>query len=348
MTDILKDFADQSIGCTKLGSSFMGRLMALFAERLTPGTSVADRILTWPGNTSAGGASVPLRIGGGLHALVLNKADADLKAVFPPHDATDDALWAAVETALTRHKAWFMAWLDHAPQTNEVRRSTALIPAFHMVARATGLPLALHELGTSGGLNLRADQFHLIAGNAHFGPADSPIKLAPDWTGPAPSPADLRITTRRGVDLNPLDPTNPDDQLRLRAYLWADQLDRMERTEAAMQIAAAHPAHINRGDAIEWLANVLSRPQEGETRVIYHTIAWQYFPEALQARGADLLAKAGERATSGQPLAHISMEWDSGRGAALTAQIWPGGGPCELARVDFHGRWLDWTGPTEL
>lgn len=348
MTDILQDFADQSITCSTLGSPFMGQLMALFANRLQPGAPVADRILNWPGDTSSSGASVPLRTGGGLHALVLNGMDADLTAVFPPHQAEDDALWAAVQAALTRHADWFMAWLDSAPQTNEVRRCTALIPAFHMVARATDLPLALHELGLSAGLNLRADQFFLAAGKTHYGPADSAVQIAPDWTGAAPSPADVRVTHRSGVDLNPLDPNDPKDQLRLCAYLWADQSDRLQRTKAAIQIAESHPAQIDRGDAIAWLANVRSSTPDNAVRVIYHTVAWQYFPDDLQTKGEALLAEAGQRATAAHPLARISMEADGGRGAGLTLQLWPGGTRHALARVDFHGRWVTWTGPTEL
>ncbi|MEO1308385.1 MAG: DUF2332 family protein [Pseudomonadota bacterium] len=348
MKTLQENFVAQSIACNRMGSPFMGRLMKLFADRLAPGSVVADRMLGWPGDTGPQSQSVPLRIAGALHAIVLDGIDPELAAAYPPNNVSDDALWQAVNAALVRDETRLMEWLDSAPQTNEVRRAAALIPAFHMVAAATGLPLALHELGCSGGLNLRADQFHLAAGDVSYGPTDSAVKITPDWTGPAPRPADLQVIDRRGVDLNPLNPTDPFDQLRLRAYLWPDQADRLQRTSAAIGLAESHPAQVERGDAIGWLEQALQQTVEGQALVIYHTIAWQYFPDALQARGEELLQEAGNRATLDRPLARISIEADGAKGAAMTLQTWPDGILHQLGRVDFHGRWLQWDGPIAL
>ena len=49
-------------------------------------------------------------------------------------------------------------------QTNEVGRAAALLFGFLPVARATGLPFRLVELGASGGLNLRWDRFFYRSG----------------------------------------------------------------------------------------------------------------------------------------------------------------------------------------
>jgi len=38
------------------------------------------------------------------------------------------------------------------------------------------------------------------------------------------------------------------------------------------------------------------------------------------------------------------MEADKGAGASVRLTIWPGGTPHEIARADFHGRWVHWTG----
>ncbi|MFT6537468.1 MAG: hypothetical protein ACJAQU_002380 [Loktanella salsilacus] len=32
-------------------------------------------------------------------------------------------------------------------------------------------------------------------------------------------------------------------------------------------------------------------------------------------------------------------------GAALTLRLWPGNVTVQLARIDFHGRWIDWIAP---
>lgn len=55
-----------------------------------------------------------------------------------------------------------------------------------------------------------------------------------------------------------------------------------------------------------------------------------------------LLAAAGAKARADCPLAHLAMEADGGKGAGLRLTLWPGGETYLLARVDFHGRWVEW------
>jgi hypothetical protein len=335
-------FRDQARACAGLGSPFMGRLMALAADRLAPGTPVADRVLGWPGETGPSGASVPLRLAGALHALVIDGTDPALAAVYPPAAPSDAALWAAVEAALHGHEARLLHWLDSPPQTNEVRRSAALIAAASSIAARHPLPFVLSELGASAGLNLAFDRFTLDADGTRLGAPESAVTLAPDWCGPVPDPRPIRVTDRAGVDLNPLDPREAEARLRLLAYLWPDQPHRRRLTEAAIALADTVP---DRGDAADWLARRLGQRHEGRVHMVFHTVAWQYFPERTKAACRAALDAAGARATATAPLAHVGMEADATPGrAALTVTLWPGAETRELARVDFHGRAIDWHG----
>ncbi|GAB4268013.1 MAG: hypothetical protein Kow0013_18480 [Pararhodobacter sp.] len=142
----------QAEACRGLGSPFMGQLLVVLADNLRPDSPLTRRLFDWPGDLSPSGDSVPLRLAGALHALVLAN-DADLAAVYPPHRVEDAALWAALRRALTRHAAAIDRFLDSPPQTNEVRRAAVLIAAGHWQAARHGLPLALSELGASAGLN---------------------------------------------------------------------------------------------------------------------------------------------------------------------------------------------------
>lgn len=327
-------FRGQADNCVALGSPFMGRLMTLAAHRLRPGTPVTDRIFGWAGNASSNADNVPLRLAGALHALKLR--NMALTEVYPPHQVDDDTLWTAVETAMTDHADVILAWLGNPPQTNEVRRAAVILPALAMLNDNFALPVELLELGTSGGLNLRSDRFRLDLPDGSIGPDDSPVVLAPDWQGPMPPTALPRIVRRAGVDLSPLDPTRPEDELRLLAYLWADQPERLARTRAAIGLARDIPAEISAGDAGEWLERELSDPRPDRLRVVLHTVAWQYFSSETRVR-----AEAAMHAAQG-PLARIAMEYDGGKGAAVTLTAWPGGDAREIARADFHGRWVTW------
>jgi len=339
MTAPLRDaFLRQARACAELGSPFMTRLCTLLATRLQPDSPLTQRLFHWPGDVTASGDSVPLRLAGALHALKL-QGHAPLLAVYPPEESDDEALWQAVQTTLKSEAGFVERFIDSAPQTNEVRRSAVLIAAAHWLTERFGLPVDLSELGASAGLNLIWDRYALALPGRTFGPADPVLTLTPDWTGPLPPSAAPLIASRAGVDLNPIDLDDPDQRLRLLAYLWPDQPERLQRTRAAI---AARPPRPEKADAIDWLEARLT-PRPGHLHLIAHTIAWQYFPAKVRARGAALIAAAGARAQADAPLAWFAFEADGNSpGAALSLRLWPGDEGVSLGRADFHGRWVRW------
>lgn len=336
-------FRHQATSCTALGSPFMGRLLNMLADHWPTDSAIARRFARFGGDIGPAGHSLPLRIAGGLHAVVLTRRDPALAAVYPPHAPDDDALRDAVLSTLETQAGFLLDWVESPPQTNEVRRSAALIAGARAAVAQFNLPLHLSELGASGGLNLMWDHYALDLGGKRYG-ADMPVlALSPEWRGPAPLARTPRIASRRGVDLNPLDPQRADHLLRLTAYLWPDQPERLSLTRAA---ASVMTAPIDRGDTIDWLGTRLSAAPQGHLHLIQHSVAWQYFPKDVQARGTALIEAAGARAKPDRPLAWLSMESDGdttgGKGAAVVLRLWPGDITLMLGRADFHGRWIEW------
>lgn len=336
-------FAAQAAACAHMGSPFMEQLLGQLAAHWPEESALCRKLATFEGDIGPAGHSLPLRVAGGLHALVLSNAAPELAALYPPHQVSDAALRDGVLNALERHRDFLLDWTDSAPQTNEVRRSAALIAGTHVALQHFDLPIHLSELGASGGLNLMWDHYALQIGEAHFGPAVPTVLFQPEWDGPLPPVADPMIAARAGVDLNPLDPHLGDHLLRMTAYLWPDQPERLTMTRAAASIVSVTPA---KGDAIDWLAPRLASAPQGHLHIVQHTVAWQYFPVAVQARGLALIEAAGAQATPNRPLAWLSMETDedaTGKGgAALTLRLWPGDIRLDLGRADFHGRWISW------
>ncbi|MDA8585921.1 DUF2332 family protein [Rhodobacteraceae bacterium] len=328
-------FHGQSRSCAGMGSPFMGRLMTLCANRLAPGSAVADRVLNWPGDPSTNADSVPLRLAGGLHALKLD--GLALGDVYPPETASDDALWQSILDTFETHRDRLLDWLTRPPQTNEVRRSGPLLVSLAQVAKNhPDCDIELLELGASGGLNLFMDRYRLDLPGLSLGPPNAPLILTPDWTGPLPHHTLPRITARSGVDLAPLDPTHSADRLRFLAYLWPDQPERLRLTELALTEARVTPVVLSAGDAGAWLEHALAEPTQN-LRVVFHSVAWQYFPEATKARARNALQNTADLTLQ------IAMEADDNTpGAALTLTEWPNGTTTRLGRADFHGRWIDW------
>ncbi len=221
-------------------------------------------------------------------------------------------------------------------------RSAALIPAC-LCLQDHFLPLALSEHGASAGLNLHWDQFCLTLQGTEFCDVASAVHLAPDRSGPLPPQIAPQVIDKAGCDLKPLDPAQ--DVLRLRAYIWPDQAKRVACTKAAITIAQNTPARVDKSDVKDWLQKRLATPKSGTVHVIYHTIAWQYFPPDVQKSCENLIRAAGKAATSDAPIAWVSTEADDDPNrAGLHITYWPNGETRAVGRADFHGRWISWLG----
>ena len=167
--------------------------------------------------------------------------------------------------------------------------------------------------------------------------------MAPETRGDAVAVHEAIIESRAGCDINPLDPTDDNDALRLQAYVWPDQADRFARLNGALKLARANPVAVEKIDAIEWLKRELAGPVSDVCTVIYSTIAWQYLPEQARVEGEQIIRDAGSRAAADAPLAWLRFEADGETpGAAISLILWPGGKTRSLGRADYHGRWLDW------
>lgn len=335
-------FRKQEFHCRNLGSAFTADLCLLFAEHLTPDTIVGNRVHSWAGNPSHRSDAVPLRLIGGLHALVLSGQDEELVQAYPPH-TNDVPSWSLIERVLKQHSDFLLEWLKSPPQTNEVQRSNAIWPALQTIAATTKLPIALWEVGASAGLNLQMDRFSFNHGGVVSGVEDSPVQLTPDWEGPLPPVHEVEIVEKAACDLNPLDPSLPEDRLRLLSYVWAGQTDRVERTAGAIDLARRHPVAIDKQDGVLWLKDRLANRLDGVCTVIFTTIAWQYLPDEAKSEGEAMMLEAGLKATKQSPLAELHLEGvGEVPGAAITLKLWPYDIDTHLGRADFHGRWVKW------
>lgn len=341
---VLANFAGQAKACDALGSPFTALLCRLLPGLLDGEGATARRVRGWPGEPLSD--ALALRLTGGLHALVLAGADATLAAAYPPNTVDDARLAQAIAGALERHDGFLAGFLDSAPQTNETARSAMLLPGFLTIARETGLPLALTEIGSSAGLNLFFDRFRYDYSGADWGEAASPARISPAARGtPPPLGGELRIAERAGSDIAPVAISDPAMRLRLRAYVWADQTARLERLDAAIGIASASPFVLERADAADFTRRRLAARKPGEAFVLFHSIMWQYMPRASRDGVLAALEEAAATATADAPVARLRMEpLGEAPHATLSLTTWPGGQTRRLAHCDFHGRWIEWLG----
>ncbi len=350
MISVLEEFRLQSRFCGEFGSPFTEQLLARCAEDIEAGGIVARLTDSWPGHPRAD--AVSLRLAGALHAAALTGRDPKLAAEYPEarSDWSMGRIWPLARDFMEREEAYVRDFMNSPPQTNETARATGLACGFLWLADRSPQPLHLLELGASAGLNLNWDRFaysYPAWGRAAVAGPMIPTQVE----GPAPRWRDVAIASRAACDQNPLDPANADDRLRLRSYIWADQMARMERLNAALELGRTTGSKPEKADAAEWVRARLAGQLPDGTSVVYHSVFYQYPPVAARHAIRDAIEEAGSRTAGGRRLAWVRFEPESVLGGepgtasyVLNVVSWDNGRRTEatLAEVDPHGRSMVW------
>jgi hypothetical protein len=252
------------------------------------------------------------------------------------------ASWDDIDGALDGHAVELAEFAStHAVQTNEVQRAWALLPG---VLAAGAERVELLELGASAGLLLALEEYGYRYRAGGWGRSDGRLLLSGrDRGGPSRSllARPLEVAGRRGVDLEPV--VLDDAGLRLlEAFVWPDQVDRIDRLRRAVGVARGLEIPVERADYVERLPGLLAERSDDALTVVFSSVTTMYLPDERYHDLRSAFARAGEEG----PLAWLSLEaprHDHGyEGLALDLTSWPGGETRRLARADYHGTWLEW------
>jgi len=355
----IEAFRLQAHFCHEFDSPLYGELLAHAADDIEAGGSFAALLDGWQGRPMP--EALPLRLLGAVHRLVLDGAAPALARFYPSVGGTPRApdTWLALRALVAARAGELRPALDRQVQTNEVRRSAALLGGFLTVAGGTGLSLRLREIGSSAGLNLGWDRARYEfapcaadtppATDAVFTPAwgatEAALVLRCGWYGArAVLAGSARVASRAGCDIAPVDVADADQARRLESFVWPDQVQRLQQLRAAIDVARRDPPRLIRRGAADWLAEQLAAPVAGVATVVFHSIMWWYLSEEERQRVVAILAAAAARATPAAPLAWLRLELQGAPKADLRLTQWPGGAEELLGYGDPHGRWVTWLG----
>jgi hypothetical protein len=351
----LEDFATalewQARHAEENGAPATARVIRALAGVRASDTATGQRIANWPGLTLKD--AMPLRLAGGFHHLLLTGADQRLAQVYGGQMTDQAAVDALVLDLAQRFDAQLLPWLDGPPQTNEAGRAASIMAGLLWIAQRVATPrFDLFELGASAGVNTMIARYFFRLGTTEVGPADSPMRIVPEWRGASPPspPTDFAITAVKGCDIAPINLADPASALRLKAYVWPDAGERLARIDAAIALAGAQPPDLVAADAGDFAAAMLARPpQPGLARVMFHSIMWQYLPAATQAQITAEFEAAGAAATPASPLGWIALETDPATFRhELRVRLWDGaahhGEEHLLSHAHPHGAWVEWLG----
>ena len=198
------------------------------------------------------------------------------------HGAPAPGPYDGLRRVLVEHEAEVRATvLSKATQTNEVGRLASLVPVLSLVEG----PLALIEVGASAGLCLFPDRYdYAWPPLGDLRGSGGPL-LTADATGPLPVPTTLpEVAWRGGVDLHPLDVSDPDAMAWLQNLVWPEQDERRQRLRTAVDVARRDPPGLRTGDLFDHLDGLLEEAAPHGTPVVFHSAVIAYLEDADRHR----------------------------------------------------------------
>ena len=232
-------------------------------------------------------------------------------------------------------------------QTNEVRRSAVLLPAFASIAEDSGKSLALIEIGPSAGLNLLFDRYQYHYREIHVGDPASQVVLDCEPRAPMPEFTIPNVASRTGIDLNPLDVTNPEDVSWLRALLWPEHTDRLALMNAAIEVARREPPTLLRGALFNRIPELVMNAPADATACLFATFVLNQFTPAMLERLRQLLLDLSTHRELFLVIMGFSEFIEPGTPRVGDTKVWVlrlrnGAGEYRLSSLaNPHGRWID-------
>ncbi len=343
--NVTETFANQVAYCRHNDAPITARVSEAIINVIDHDTQFGAAVLGWAGDPILD--ALPLRCTAAFHALNLQGKAPALKELYKGDPAAMGNAEALIRSELLRHDAALLPWLDGPPQTNEAGRSSSFVAALHWLADKVVPDFELLEIGSSAGMNLLIDRFCYDLGGVTSGPTDGPVMIRPEWQGSPPPANPFSVKSVKGCDIAPIDVRDPEAANRLRAYIWPEARERFARLDAGIAMISERPVDLEQADAADWVEAQFALPQtQGTTRVLMHSIVWQYLPSRTQARIRAAIANAGAAADTNRPLAWITLETNrSTFRHELKVRYWPGGAePLLLGEAHAHGAWVKWLG----
>jgi hypothetical protein len=185
------------------------------------------------------------------------------------HDRLEDPKGAADRVVRVLHETPDVVTKElwRSTQTNEPGRS-AVLQAVVSDLVGEGSSVNVVEVGTSAGINLCFDQFPVLARDD-----GNPLTLVCDDLTPVDRSWPLpRVHHRVGIDPHPLDLSNDDHRMWLKACLWPEQRRRHERFDAVVAARPSWPsATVLTGTAEQRLDDAISLCDDGALTVVFNT-----------------------------------------------------------------------------
>ena len=101
-----RHFERQATYCSAFGADLTARLLRQLPDCISPSSALGQRITNWPGDPAPEADNLPLRLAGGLHALLLSPKARDLAPIYRSGAMADAELPAPVSISYLLDSNW--------------------------------------------------------------------------------------------------------------------------------------------------------------------------------------------------------------------------------------------------
>ncbi|MFC5253078.1 DUF2332 domain-containing protein [Streptomyces nigrescens] len=295
------------------------------------------------------GQPAPNMLLGAVHHILRRGVQHPLASYFTGHEALEaDRAAVLLADFCRRHAEQITRTIStRSVQTNEVNRCAVLLPAFAALQQQLDdRPIRIVDVGASAGLNLLWDRYtYDYDGHRLSLPASDPDTVLTCEIKGATPPLSLDVTRFArpvGIELNPVDVTDPEATEWLVSLTWPEQTTRMRTLNSALTLAARTPPTILAGRAEEHLADVVATaPADQHLCFVFSWSIYQIFGSpGGRERLVDTLAELSRQ----RPLHEISIgHFGHDTPHMIMARHESGVSRSDVvAYCDVYGTWLDW------
>ncbi len=231
-------------------------------------------------------------------------------------------------------------------QTNVLNRCAYLMPI--LSSQFSGQKVNVIDVGASAGLNLNMDKYaYYYDGTYSFGNGEVAIQSnVEEGVMPAFS-LPVSILNKVGIDQLPIDLTNNDNALWLKALIWADKVTRMKRLGQAIEIAGMENLNMRVGRTIDDFEEIIREQNPDIPLAIYHTHVLYQFSKEERMRFREMLDRVGRDRDITYVAAESSLVHDQDwglNGILVLLTTYTGGvKKCRmLAKTKGHADWIHW------
>ncbi|MEV4502593.1 DUF2332 domain-containing protein [Streptomyces klenkii] len=296
------------------------------------------------------GQPAPNMLFGAVHHLLRDGVQHPLATYFTGHEDLDEARAGTLLTDFCRRHAERIRVIiaTRSVQTNEVNRCAVLLPAFAALQQQLddGRLIRIVDVGASAGLNLLWDRYTYDYGGHRISlPASDPdtvLSCAIKGGMPSLSLDVSRFVRPVGIELSPVDITDPEATEWLVSLTWPEQTARMRTLNSALALAARTPPTILAGRAEDHLADVVAETPPG--RHLCFVFSWSIYQIFGSPGGRERLANTLAELSQHRPLHEISIGHFGHTTPRVIMASYDGGVRRSdvVAYCDVYGTWLHW------